>query len=202
MTLISITFNSPQINEEPTRWQDNINLFEYGFENYAYRSFFTPYDYLGEIYIYDPPLGDDGIMHFFATEHGAYLLSYAELNRLERQIIFTPQLLHTVYDTQGEHTQMLLTPIEENQAIGTLEYLLDGEVIFTAAIYAARYVEIRTPARDIDHFLTRINEIFFSASAVPFWIAGVSVAILMTVLIILARKAIKRNKRNYKYKWK
>lgn len=203
LTLISVTFNSPEIGGEPTRWQDNINLFEYGFENFASRVFFQPGELVGRIEIYDPPLDDEGVMEFFAMDYGKYFLSYAEFDRLERVIEFLPEFVNTIYDEAlGEEHILLMPPVEEGQIIGTLFYKLDGEVIFKTALYAARDAAERTTARDIDYFMSRVRNTFFSARAVPFWIAGASVLMLLTVLIILARNAIKRKRRHFKYKWK
>jgi len=205
--LISVTLNSPEIDGAATRWRDNINLFEYGFANYAYRTFFgmegSDAAEIGTIPIYDPTLDDDGIMSFYATDNGSYFLSSAEMDRLERRITFASHLVHDYFDEYtGEYVQKLLTPIESGDAIGTLAYYLDGEVIFSTTLYAARSAELRTTARDIDHFLARIRNTFFTASAIPFWIAGAAVVLLATVLIIVAVKAKRRNKRNFKYKWK
>jgi len=198
ITLISVTFNSPEIEGYPTRWQDNINLFEFGFNNFAYRIFLDTSYAVGQMYIYEPRLDDDGYLEFFASQQGRIFLSNAELGRMEREIVFLSQFV-----TYNEDEEMMFTaPIEENQIIGNLTYTLDGEIIFTTSVYSSRYVYERDAAADIDFWLTRVNEIFFSSQAVPFWIAGISVSLLLMVLILLARNAIKRNKKDNKYKWK
>ena len=204
ITLISVTFNSPLIPgyEEgeyvPTRWQDNINLFEYGFTNYAHRVFLEGNTIVGELPIYDPRIDDPGTLEFFSTSVGMLFLSRAEVGRLQREVEIEPNFLTYT----EEYGQMFVAPIYENDVIGAISYYLDGEMIFSAAIYAARYVPVRTAASDIEIRIERIHEIFFSAASIPFWIAGVSVLILITVLIVLARRSIKRKRNNYKYKWK
>ncbi|MCL2375840.1 MAG: hypothetical protein FWC76_00450 [Defluviitaleaceae bacterium] len=198
VTLISVTFNSPEIDYAPTRWQDNVNLFEFGFENFAHRTFLEANTVIGEMQIYDPQLDDDGILEFFSAVRGMLFLSREEAARLQREIAFEPDVV--IYDE--EYGQMFVAPVEEGAAIGNVSYTLDGEVVFTAAIYASRYVPLRTTASDIDFYMTRVNEIFFSTSSIPFWIAGVSVLILLIVLITMARNARKRKKSNYKYNWR
>ena len=204
VTLISVTFNSPLIPgyEEgeyiPSRWQDNINLFEFGFANFAHRVFLEEDAIVGEMYVFEPQLGDSGVLEFFSTSPGMLFLSDAEMRRLQRDIIFVPHVV--MYTEEGE--MMFVAPIYENDEIGTVSFTLDGEVVFSTAIYAARYVPVRTTVSDIDYRMARINEIFFTAAAIPFWIAGVSVLTLIIVLLTLARRAAKRKRNNYKYKWK
>jgi len=198
ITLISVTFNSPEVDYAPTRWQDNVNLFEYGFENFAHRTFLERNAVIGEMQVYDPQLDDDGILEFFSTAVGTLFLSQAEARRLQREVSFEPDVI--IYDE--EYGRMFVAPIEMGAAIGTVSYSLDGEVVFTANIYASRDVDVRTRATDIEFHMTRVNEIFFSASSIPFWIAGVSVLALIIVLITMARRARKRKRSNYKYNWK
>jgi D-alanyl-D-alanine carboxypeptidase (penicillin-binding protein 5/6) len=198
ITLVSVTFDSPVIDYAPTRWQDNINLFEYGFANYAHRVFLEADAIVGEMPIYDPRIDDSGVLEFYATQLGTLFLSDAEMARMQRNIEFTPDV---VIDTE-EYGRMFVAPIYENDPIGTVSYYLDGQMVFSTAIYASRYVPVRTTASDIETWMDRINEIFFTTAAIPFWIAGASVLILIIVLIVLARRSIKRKRSNYKYKWK
>ena len=216
ITLVSVTFNSPEIELEvdgeviyaPTRWQDNINLFEFGFANFANRVFLEAGAVVGELPIYDPRIDDDGYLDFFALAQGMMFLSDAEMALLQRSIEFVPDVVTYAeqYDeAQGEslgEILMFVAPIYEGDAIGTISYYLDGEVVFSAIIYASRYVPIRTAVSDIEIRMERIHQIFFTAGAIPYWIAAVSVLTLITVLVILARRSIKRKRSNYKYKWK
>ena len=198
ITLISVTFNSPEIDEMPTRWQDNVNLFEYGFANFAHRTFLERNTIIGEMQVYDPRLDDDGILEFFSTAVGTLFLSQAEARRLQRDIAFETGVI--IYDE--EYGRMFVAPIEMGEVIGTVSYSLDDEVVFTANIYASRDVDVRTRATDIEFHMTRVNEIFFSTSSIPYWIASVAVLIMLIVLITMARRARKRKRNNYKYNWK
>jgi len=199
ITLVSVTFNSPEIYYEPTRWQDNINLFEYGFANYAHRVFLNEGAVVGQLPVYDPRIDDPGYLEFFSTAMGMLFLSSTEMERLQRDIEFLPDVV--TYDE--EYGYMFVAPIFEDDVVGTIRYYLDGEPVFATDIYASRYVPVRTAASDIEIRIDRIHEIFFTAAAIPYWIAGGSVLVLLIVLIVLARRAAKRRRRaNYKYKWK
>lgn len=199
VNLISVTFNSPEINYAPTRWQDNINLFEYGFDNFAHRVFLDEGALVGEIAIYDPPLGDYDNLGFFSTQEGIFFLSISEFERLQRQISFLPDML--VYSDESGRN-LFMGPIYEGEHIGYVAYYLDDALIFSTNIYAMRDIGLRTTATDIEYHVAWINQTFFSAEAIPYWVAAVSVFILLLVLFILARNAIRRKKGNQKYKWK
>ena len=202
ISLISITFNSPEINNTPTRWQDNINLFEYGFANYDFHMF-SEAGIAGQMYIYEPALDDAGYLELFSTETASEFLSITELENLERYIEILPEFLIDVFDEEvNEYVQMLLAPIEENTEVGHLHYKLGDEIIFETPLYAARYVPQRTTARDINHYRALITGIFFTQAAVPYWIAAGAVSLLLMVLIILARNAIRRKNKHNKYRWK
>jgi len=214
ITLVSVTFNSPEIPMEPeygaqyvaaneieyapTRWQDNINLFEYGFRNFANRVFLEAGAVVGELPVQDPRIDDPGYLEFYSTPMGMMFLSIAEMSRLEREVAFVADVV--IYDE--EYGQMFVAPIYEGDVVGTVSFHLDGEMVFSTDIYASRYVPVRTTVSDIELFMERVNEIFFSAASIPYWIAGVSVLILAAVLITMARRAKRRRRNNYKYKWK
>ncbi|MCL2397435.1 MAG: D-alanyl-D-alanine carboxypeptidase [Defluviitaleaceae bacterium] len=201
--LIAVTFSSPIIDNIPTRWQDSISLFEYGFANYAHSTFLEADTIIGQLDIYDPQMGDSGVLEFFTLEEGTLFLSGDEIARLARYVEFLPQFVGERYNEYtSQYQQMALAPIEAHETIGTVIYRLDGDVVFSAPMYADRYVTERTTASDIDYYLAWVNEVFFSAASIPYWIAGVSVLTLAILLIVLAKNAIKRNRRDYKYKWK
>jgi len=209
ITLISVTFNSPEIAVEidedgeliyePTRWQDNIGLFEYGFANYAHRVFLQEGAIIDGLPIYDPRIDDPGYLEFFAAASGMLFLNDGEIDRLERNIEFAPG----VVTYTEEYGQMFVTPIYENDMLGTVSYYLDGRHVFTTDIHAVRYVPERTTASDIEVRMESIHNFFFSTENRPWWIAGGSVLVLIIVAIVLVRRHIvQKRRRNYKYKWK
>jgi len=201
--LIAVTFDSP-LREDgaPTRWADNITLFEYGFNNFAYRQIQYANGPIGMVYIYNPRLYDEGYLEFFTTQNALRFLSQAEYERITREIIFLPSLIAEPNGYEIPDEPMLAAPIEEGQTIGTVRYMLDGQVLFSSSLYAARYVPVRTVNSDVNYRWERFIGTFFSRAALPYWIAGLSVSLLAIVLIILIRNNIRRKKNRYFYKMK
>jgi len=201
--LIAVTLNSPVLETGPTRWRDNYLLFEYGFMNFSYHTIHSAYTPLGIIDIYNPRLDDAGTLEFFATSYAIRFLSYAERDRLQTQITFRPQLIATGDEYTNPNGQTLLyAPIEDGQIIGTITYILDDAIIFSANLLAARYVPLRTVNSDVDYHWERFVAAFLSRSALPYWIAATSVLTLLLVLILLLRNNIRKKKNRYNFKMK
>jgi len=201
ITLIVVTLNSPRVEDVQTRWQDGVNLFEYGFENFAYRTLLTVgYEPLGQMDVYNPRLGDYDYLEFYNARPIDLFLSQAELGRLETVVEFLEEfIIFDEYDT--ESTKMFAAPIGEGQIIGTISHILDGEVLFYTDIYAAREVLQRTTASDIDYHMANVQRIFFSRQSIPYWVAGLSVAGLLMVVIFGVRRRIRETKSKHgKYK--
>ncbi|MDR2166829.1 MAG: D-alanyl-D-alanine carboxypeptidase [Clostridiales bacterium] len=198
--LIAITLNSPIIDDAPTRWQDAISLFEYGFENYATRALLAPDTILGQMYVENPRLGDIGYLEFYNAIGREYFLSLRELARIQTYIEFLPQFV-AYY---GEESELhFVAPIEEGEKIGTISHILDGETLYITNLYAARHVPIRDTSSDIDYHMERIRQIFFSRASVPYWIAALSVLALLFIAAILIRNRIRQRKaKQGKYKMK
>ena len=183
ITLISVTMDSPIINYQPTRFTDNIALFEYAFENYAVHTLLTPGTIMGRLNVLDPRLGDYDYLEFYTNAEITHLLSLAELDRLQIRVDFLEDLVYYYNDEQK-----FIAPIGQNDMVGQISHALDGEVLFVSNLYAYRTVYARTTASDIDHYMG----IFFSPSAVPYWVAG----FLALVLLIIAYVTIKNRIRN------
>jgi len=192
--LISVTMNSPIINDAPTRWTDNINLFTYGFENYAIHQILTPATTHGQLNILNPRLGDYEYLEFYSRAEISHFMSMAELGRLETLIEFSEDFTEYYYEELR-----FTTAIEEGEIIGTLHHVLDGELLFSSNLYATREVLERTTASDIDHYMG----IFFSRAALPYWIAGILAVVLLIISYIIIRNRIRTSiARQSKYKIK
>jgi D-alanyl-D-alanine carboxypeptidase (penicillin-binding protein 5/6) len=205
--LIAVTLDSPLTDEgEPTRWQDAINLFEYGFANYAYRTLLVPDTVMGRLNIDNPRLGAADYLEFYNTLSREYFLSAAELSRLETTIEFLPEFIiyHEIYNEGYYETQRhFQAPIEQGEKIGTINHILDGEILFITNLYAANEILLRTTASDIDFYMDRIVQIFFSRASIPYWIAALSVLALLIVAYILLRNRYRAHRaKQGKYKMK
>ncbi|MCL2753752.1 MAG: hypothetical protein FWE44_06365 [Defluviitaleaceae bacterium] len=203
ITLISVTMNSPVIDDAPTRWQDARNLFDYGFENFAMRTLTAG---ISQIYIENPRLGEDPFLEvYLAQPEFTRFLSQAELERVVAKVSWLDDAAFwqgDEYEDVNEGAWLVMPPIEQDQIIGHVAYILDGEVLETTAIHAAREVLPRTTASDIDHHRTWFINFFFSRSSIPYWISAISVGGLLTIAGIILRNKAREKKKHQKYKFR
>lgn len=190
--LISVTMNSPHIDGVPTRWRDNIQLFEYGFGNYAHEALLFGHAVQGRLDVLDPRLGDEVYLEYYSIAYASFYMSQAELLRVE--IVFEYSSEFVGYYEDVRH---FLAPIYEGTVIGTISHILDGEVLFVSNLYAARDVYERTTSTDIEYWLG----VVFSRAALPYWVAGVLGILLVIVIVFIIRKKFRDSKsRQSKYK--
>ncbi|MCL2235175.1 MAG: D-alanyl-D-alanine carboxypeptidase [Defluviitaleaceae bacterium] len=203
ITLIAVTLNSVRLEDDSqTRWQDAANLFEYGFNNFAYRTILAVDGMLGQMPVYNPRLGDYDYLEYYNTRGIDLFLSQAEFDRLETSIDFMEEfVIFDEYDPYAE--KMFSAPIEEGQIIGTISHTLDGELMFHTNLYASREVLVRDTGSDIDYHMANFQRIFFSSQSIPYWIAGLSVLGLLLVVFFQIRRKIRDNRsRHSRYKMK
>lgn len=201
--LIAVTLNSPRLEDDTqTRWQDAVNLFEFGFQNFAYHTLLTANETLGQMPVYNPRLGDYGYLEFYNTQGIDLFLSQAELDRLQTHIEFLQEYI--IYNEDDPYAEWVFqTPIEEGQILGTISHILDDTVLFYTNIYAHREVLERTTASDIDYHMANVQRIFFSAQSIPYWIAALSVLGMLMIVLFQIRKKIRDNRsRHGRYKMK
>jgi D-alanyl-D-alanine carboxypeptidase (penicillin-binding protein 5/6) len=206
ITLIAVTLNSPHIDGAETRWQDARGLFDYGFENYAYRTLLSDFEVLGQMPISNPRLGAEGVLEFVSNQELAHYLSLAEYGRLVVEFEFLERFITFSdvgeYDGRREPEMLFVGPVEYMENIGSVNFSLDGELLFSVPIHAAQEVLERTTSSDIDFYLERFRQIFFSRQSLPYWVAALSVLCLLTMVGFLLRNKIKEKRKHKKYKIK
>lgn len=196
VSLIAVTFDSAIIDNAPTRWQNSINLFEYGFANYAFRYFQSQNEILGQLKIYNPVLGGSDTLSFYSNINGRYFLSQEELSRLNIDINISQNFI-----AYNENELLLQPPIEQGDIIGNISYILDDAVIFSAELLAYSSVSLRSTATDIDYYMAWIQNVFFSASSIPYWVAAFCVFVLLIVLLNITKNSLKKKQNKYKMKF-
>lgn len=179
---------------DPERWQDTRRLMDHGFNNFRFREIAREGEILQEVSIENPRLGDPDTVEIIASASHAALLSRFEYDELTRIITFN-SLFYV--ETDDEKT-VLRAPLEYGEAVGTVSYLLNGEVLFEAEIFAEREVLPRTFDSDMDYYLAAFVTNVFTRRALPYWfgIFGVAFGIFGIVLAVKAhhragRKAVR-----------
>jgi len=191
--LIAIICNSPV----DMRWADAQNLFEYGFSEFADRLIQEDGALLGTIEVSDPRLGDEHTLSYYAVgTYNVYLNEEQYGNivcdvTIDRERIAPPVVNEETGET--DNTPRILTPVTEGEVIGSVAYSLKGEILFTGEIIAGRDVEERSFNTDMDFYVAELKAAAFTAKAIPYWIVGIMIPILIIVLIVaLVRRGRKR----------
>ena len=194
-TMISLMFNSG-VN---SRFSDTIDLFEYGFNNYAFRRVQTA-GVIGEANVEGVRFGDLGIVEFRTESDHFEYLSEAELSRIQYSIRFDPSLLYLDDSNSDEsaaddtlNLTMLAAPIYEGQVLGKIVYTLDGDFIFSDRIVAESSVLARDFASDMAFYRDEFFSFIFSLAAVPIWAFLVMVVIGISAVIRYITEQRERN---------
>lgn len=187
------------LSTDTGRWEDAKTLFEYGFDNFDDLTVQTE----GQVMvsakqISNPRLGDDETLDLVAEQDVIRYLSKDELSRIQNKITINEELIAPQAEG-GDGVEMLLAPLTTGQAVGTVTYTLDDEILYEGNIISPRLVEPRSLKSDLNYYKEKSIKAVFSLKAIPFWIGG-AVAILFVVRSILRFNYRKRQRRN-KYKF-
>lgn len=175
--LIAIVMDS----EDPGRWDDAKALFNWAFENYdiiEYRQ--TGVAATAKLTGHNRLKGDTLDLTIEKPLSG--YLTAAETTEIETNII---------YDKGGE---FLEAPVEQNEKVGKLQFLLDGKVIGEADAYASRAVGKSN--------IFNLGLYYIKALAVKAvqrenikYTAGVLIVLILIIIILLIRRNRKRRYR-------
>jgi len=178
--LVAIVLDSP----DPGRWQDARMLFDYGFATYSYQPILESGQHVYTVNIANAMLGQPDTLDVLISENFTALLSQAQVGRLERAITFYEYFIAEDEEDQESEQKAeeayynaftLLAPIEANESVGTITYILDGQVLFEGAIHAAEAIEERSLDSDMDFYIALVLEYIFSVQSLPFWLGGAGV---------------------------
>ncbi|MCL2853533.1 MAG: D-alanyl-D-alanine carboxypeptidase [Defluviitaleaceae bacterium] len=200
-TMISVVFNSGMLS----RFRDTITLFEYGFNNYEFRTVQTANVIVGQTRVEGVRFGDPDILEFRTNSGHVEYLSEAELSRIRYRIELDHSLLYvsdsdTVTSLIGDtlYHAPLAAPIYEGQVLGKIVYTLDGDFIFSDRIIATSSVYARDFASDMRFHRDEFVGFIFSLAAVPIWALLV---VIITAISMLVRHINEQREKNF-YKLK
>ncbi|MCL2406506.1 MAG: hypothetical protein FWC95_01115 [Defluviitaleaceae bacterium] len=192
--LIAIIGNSP----DPGRWHDATALFEYGFNFFDTFTFAYAGDYVYQIGMYNPRRQDPYIMYLSITEGVRYFMSTDMLGNLKRDIVFVEGLIYL-----GENgVNLLRAPITEGQVVATITYSVGDRIIYHGSLIAAHSVRERTIISDIDYHFDIFVGIFFTRSAVPYWIIFALVSVIAVYVITKVIRRKRQSKHGYLNKYR
>lgn len=130
-TIITVTLN------DPSDWSDHARLFDYGFKSFTARQYIMVDEIIARI----PVIGADALSIPVKAEEFSYPLTEGE--QLTKRILLP---------------QYLFAPVTEGDVLGTIEFLMDDEVIKSVDLEAACSVEMSEDENN--SLLGRIFRIF------------------------------------------
>lgn len=191
--LIAVIFNS----EDPGRWQDSITLFEYGFNNFNYVEIQKGGDKVDEVGLSNHNRLNGDTLDVIVKDDVIEFLSEEQETKIEKTIQYKEELL-TKNKNEEDKSIHLIAPIEKDSEIGTVQYLLDGQVIREAKLYAGSDIEKNTIISSIKFFFKNIFTHLFTIKGALIAV-GIVVGVVVLVFIV---KMIKRRRSKYRYRYK
>ncbi len=183
------------------RWTDSISLFDYGFENFDYRSVQEDGVVIGEVELSREKLGTANTVPVAVKGSFSDFFSQKELDSIRREITYLDEFKEAdekiLKDEKIRNDDFLImAPIEEGQVIGMVTYTFNDQVIFEAEAYVTEGAEARDLKSDALYYLEQFLLVAFTKKAVPFWIVAVA---LITLLIIRIRSNRNKKQRSMYY---
>lgn len=191
-SLICVLFQS----EDPARWTDATNLFEYGFNNYV------RVDLAGDgAAVVEMPLTKqnklqgDTIPLVFQSAKSVYLPVGAE-----DQISSEVQINDTYRAEDKDGTIQVKAPVEKGAEVGTILYSVDGKQVGSETLYAGVDVEKGGILNNIHYFLKTLFSNIFSLKGLI--VILVIIVVIAVIYFILRHMRYGRRRRNTGYTFK
>ena len=171
INLIAVIFHS----EDPNRWLDAKNLFEYGFNNYVETTIAGADDAVAEAALTKHKKSEGDTLAVVLGEPLTTFLPADAADKLKVTVTY-----HDTYaETDKEGNVTLRAPIEKVAEVGTASYEVDGKVVLEAPVFAGRDVAKGNIISTIGHALSNLFTLKGILTAV-----GIIVVIAVIIVII------------------
>lgn len=132
LTLVCVTLN------DRNDWEDHVSLYDYGFENYSC------YQSGDSSFCVDIPCvgGETDKTSVVGEKDTSIVLNTEDKSKVERKVYAD---------------SFLYAPIAKNEAVGKIEYSIDGEVISSVNLISAEEIKMKSQNKNI---FIKIKELF------------------------------------------
>lgn len=192
-SLIAVIFQS----EDPARWQDATNLFEYGFNNYIRKELGTAGTAVAEIPLTKQnKLQGDTIPLVFEETKVAYLPAEAA-DKITSEV----QINENYRAEDKEGTVQVKAPVEKGAEVGSILYSVDGKQVAEETLYAGIDVEKGGIFSNIQYFFKSLfSNIFSLKGLIVILILVVVAAVVYFILRHMRYGGRRRRNRGYTFK--
>lgn len=177
LDLIAVVLNTTREGQ----WLDSVELFEYGFNNYAFHRLIGQNQQIGAEYIEEHKLGGESEVNLVTQNGFEDLFRKSDIRNIRDHIEWS-------YNCP-EGKSRFVAPISRGQVLGVLKYSLDGVTIFKTNLLATDSIEKRTIINTIVYRVQNYNILLMILQI----LAG------MVILIFVIRSII-RLKKKYRIK--
>lgn len=198
ISLIAVIFNS----EDPGRWEDAANLFDYGFDNYNFFTLAQNGTPVGEVDLYNSKASDGNSLNLIIKEDVSLFLEKTAVGAVKTEINITNDDYKYKSKDDNDSDIKIKAPIEKDTELGTVKYSLDGETLAEAKIYAEKTVE---KATFIEKIVYNTKKLVTKVFTVHGLITAAGVLVVIGVLVLIIKFLFGKNrvpKSKYKYKVK
>ncbi|MDR1001187.1 MAG: D-alanyl-D-alanine carboxypeptidase [Clostridiales bacterium] len=189
LEFISVVCFSP----EPNHWLDTIALFDYGFNNYAFRQLNLT-GVVERAAVDNPRLGMEQTIEIYAEAKESFFMSTVEFESISQIITYFPEFV--VEPGEGDPADSLVVkgPFAKNARLGAIKYTLGDKTLLEAPLLASAEVLPRTVQTDMDYYWQQISNTLFTEELTPLWIGGAALLCALLIFIIIVK--IKNARRN------
>ena len=188
--LIAIIMNS----EDPNRWLDARNLFEYGFNNFSINTLQKNGDVVETAGLTNNNKLNGNTLDVIVKEDIANYMLNSDVENVEKVIKYNDDLVAENKDDSSETAVTLKAPISKDSEVGTIKYELNGKTIKEAKLYASTDVEKSTILSSIQYFFKNL----FTLSNLI--ILAIIIIVLLIIVIIIRIIRNRRRRQAYRYK--
>ena len=171
MHLIAVVFHS----EDPGRWIDSKNLFEFGFNNYVETVVAGANDAIAEVPLTKHKKSEGDTLPVVLGEALTTYLPNGAAEQLKPVVTYNET--YAVTDKEGNIS--LKAPIEKGTEVGKVAYEANGKVVYEAPVYAGRDVAKGNIFSTIGHAMSNI----FTLKGI-LTVAGILVVIAVIFFIV------------------
>jgi len=208
--LIAVIFNS----EDPNRWIDATNLFNYGFNNYDFKTVDLYGNTLDNVKLANQEKDFPDNVDIEVRKKVILFLSDEELSKIERKLIYSSDYVYIPEESKDSDSNynlyeetILKAPIDKYNSVGTVQYVLNGNVIYEEPVYAKISIPEKIERNITDIFKYFFKNIFTLKGFLIFLISLLALTIIILIVISIIHRIIykRRNRRKslrYSYRMK
>lgn len=190
--LIAVIMNS----EDPNRWIDAKNLFDYGFNNFSINTFQKKGDVVETVSLINNNRLNGDTLDVIVKEDASQYMLNSDIANIEKEIKYNDEFIAKNKD--GSEIVQLKAPIEKDSEVGTVSYKLNGETIKESKLYASTEVQKSTIISSIKYFFKNLFSNIFTLKGLIIFI--VIIIVIIIIILIIRNLGNKKRRTSYKYR--